>query len=336
MQELFSNAVKARIYLNKINQIEEALIDVIRSNRITKSERSRISELYDLLRFCEREDKELDLVTVLIDEMKANRMVSSKDIVKLTNIIHECKNELTSFVDEAFEEELARSMVPEREFTEYFAMLKNYVTEEISLDKEIKKKEVRRIIYNYPGHYIQSLYRYLQKKFSGEGFAYTTVLNYVNELVDEEEIITIGGPQGKFRYCFPNPKKITDRANYYNKYFGIIGTVKEKVTRSFSGSGWQRKYYNFYVINHSLVPEYILAVNFKAHIPQNSELTIRAYGDLEPFSYLEEKEGYILKNGLEEMDVLFARRVAKVIKNREEEVWSEPGKALLKVPTTLV
>lgn len=336
MQELVSISIKARIYLNKISQIEEALVEIIKSTQASRSAMMRISELEDLLRFCERNEREIELANIIVEELKSRKEIASEDIVKVIDVLHECKNELESFVDEMFEEQLVKSMTTKNKYDEYLSTLRNYITEKSSIDKKAKKGEIQRIIYNYPGHYIKSLHTYLQRKFGGEGITYTTVWNYVNELAGDGEIITIGGPQGKFRYCFPNPKKVGDRTSYYDKYFGIVGVVKEKVTKSFISTGQSKKYYDFYIVNSSIKPEIILATSFNAQIPINSGILLRSYGDLKPFRYLQENEGYIFKNGLREMDVLFARRIVKTINSTEKEIWSEPNKAFLAPPPMLI
>lgn len=333
MQGIVSTAVKARIYLNRINLIEEAILDTLRYDSTSKSNKEKISELLDLLRFCEREEGEIDFANAVLEEITSNGKPHSSDIVKLNDIIYECKNELASFVDEAFKEETAKSMISGKRYEDYFTILKNYVSQEILIDKKSKKKETQRIIYEYPGHYITSLYKYLRKKFGERGLTYGTVWRYINELVEDGSIITIGGPQGRVRYCFPNPKKVKDRSKYYNKYFGIEGIVKEKVTNKFKVIGLPG-FFDFYVVNSSIKPGYLLVVGYNAQIPLD-RIHVKAYGDLKSFSQL--KENYSPKNGLEKMDVLFARRVTTVVNNVEkEEVWSDPKKAALEISLPLI
>lgn len=323
---------RARTFINEFNTIEEALIDAIRDKKISKRNEMRLSHLVDLIKFCDRDEEEIYFANIIIDEIKSGKKLSSKDIAKINEILFECKNDLILYMNKMFSRERLLETHDQEEINRYFTALDYYISKDVITNKEIKKRETKKLIYKYPGLYIKNLAYLLQKKFGKPGLTYESVWNYVNELARENGILTIGGPQGRFRYCFPNPKYIEDRTQYYNKFFGISGVIEKKVTKDFEVIEFQTKYMDFYVVNSNINP-ILLAVDFNAPIQVDSSRTlIKSYGDLEPSSYLIEKQGYRPKNGLSDLDVLFARKVAKVEDSKEEEIWVDLERVYLEPP----
>ncbi len=316
---------KARVYHSQLNLLGEIIFEIIMQRNVKTGELEKlVNNLPEILSFCELDRSEAELVDAVIRELMENPAnVSSIDLNNVYEIINICKMELKEY---AREQTVERFVESEKErFSEYVNELKRHIFEEFQLDKERKKEEIMKLIYTSPGHYIKSLYVYLNKKYVG--ISYSAVWNYINELEREEKIITIGGPQGRYRYCFPNPKMIENRAVYYGKCFGINGVVEETILDRFKTPELRGPFYNIYLVNSSIKP--ILLVLPYGIGTLQLDIPIKAYGELEPYSYLE-KLGYLVEGENLRLDILFGWKVAAVSDGEEIEIWLDEEKAAIK------
>jgi len=316
---------RARIYHSQLNLLGEIIFEIIMQRNVKRRELKKLAKkLPEILSFCELNRSEVEFVDAVIRELIENPAnVSPIDLNNVYEIINICKVELKKY---AIDQTTERFVESERErFSEYVEELRRHIFGDFQLDKERKKEEILKLIYTSPGHYIKSLYTYLNKKYVG--VSYSAVWNYINELEREEKIITIGGPQGRYRYCFPNPKLIENRAVYYGKCFGINGVVEETILDRFRTPELRGPFYNIYLVN-SNIKSILLALPYGIGMLQ-SDTPIKAYGELEPYSYLE-KLGYLVEDKNLRLDILFGWKVAAVSDGREIEIWLDEEKAAIK------
>jgi len=328
MYELISSldrVSKARIYHSQLSLLGELIFEVIMQRDARVKELKKFtSSLIEILSFCEVDISEVELVDAVIKELIENPTnVSPIDLNNVYEITNTCKMDLKKYVKEQTIDKFVES---ERErFSRYVDELKKHVLGKVQLDKEGKKEEIRKHIYSFPGHYIRSLYIYFNKKYSG--ISYSAVWNYINELEREGRIITIGGPQGRYRYCFPNPKMVENRAIYYGKCFGVNGVIEEAILNKFRTPELKGPFYNIYLVNSNIKP-ILLALPYGIGMLE-LDIPIKAYGELEPYSYLE-KLGYLIEDESLRLDILFGWKVAAVSDGKEIEIWLDEEKAAIK------
>ena len=316
---------KARIYYSQLNLLGEIVFELIMKRDTKKVEKLKklANNLIEIFQFCELGIYEIELVDAVINELLVNPInVSPIDLNNIYEIINICKLELKNYVREQTTErftELARE-----QFSEYVNDLKKQIFRDLQLDKERRKEEIVRLIYTFPGHYIKSLYTLLNKKYVD--ISYSAVWKYINELEKEEKIITIGGPQGRYRYCFPNPKMVKNRAIYYGKYFGISGVVEEAILERFKTPELRGPFFNIYFINSNIQP-LLLILPYGVSILTLKD-SIKAYGRLESYSYLENL-GYFVENEELRLDVLLGWKVAAIREGKEVEIWIDEKKAVI-------
>lgn len=315
---------KARIYHGQLNLLGEIVFEVIMGRSLRRNElRKLASNLPEILSFCEVDKSEIELVDAVIGELVENPAnVSPIDLNKVYEIINTTKSELKRFVEEKTIEKFVETK--RDQFAEYVDELKKYVLGDIHADREKKKEEILKIVYKSPGHYIRSLYIYLSKKY--DKISYSAVWNYINELERDGKIITIGGPQGKFRYCFPNPEIVENRTIYYGKCFGIKGIVEELILDKFRTPELRGPFYSIYLVNSHIKP-ILLAIPFSVEI--ETEISISAYGELEPYHYLE-KLGYLAQDVSLKLDVLLGWKLEASIDGKEVEILIDEEKAFIK------
>ncbi|MFO7966793.1 MAG: hypothetical protein R6U44_04260 [Archaeoglobaceae archaeon] len=315
---------KARIYHSQINRLGQIIFEVIMRRDIDRRELEElVSNLPQILSFCEVDKGDEELVEAVTKELMENpAKVRSVDLNNTYEIINSCKAELRSYIREQTTERFVE--IEREKFSHYVDELKNHVLGEIQVDKEKRKGEAFKLVYNSPGHYIKSIHTYLSRKY-GE-ISYSAVRNYINELKEEKKIITIGGPQGKFRYCFPHPNIIEDKSFYYGRCFGIEGATEEPVSDKFRTPELSGPFFNIYVVNSNIKPV-LLALPYGVS-KLESDTSIKAYGEIEPYNYLENL-GYLPDDNSLRLDVLFGWKVARVSDGEEIEVWLDENRATI-------
>ncbi len=318
--------------LNYYETAKESLFDAIKEEQISKDTKRKLESLKELVHFCDRDEEDSGLVYFVISKLMDKKPPLSKDMTKTLEILESCKRDIVSFISEEFGLGVPISPLRKDEFEKYVSDLQTIVGEEIEASKEQRKKLTQDFVFDHPGLYVDFLTDQLQNMFGEKGFSYSNVLNYVNELTNDEWLTTIGGPQGAYRYCFPNAKKVKEPSKYYGRPFAIEGVIKREVTSSFDLT-MANKFQDIYLVNVAENPgNFLLVVNYGALGPSKA-ITIKSYGDLEPFDYLvSEKRIFPVdteKTELERHDVLLAKKVAEIVDGKEKEMWTDPRGALL-------
>lgn len=139
-----------------------------------------------------------------------------------------------------------------------------------------RRQVVRDIIYRHPGLYIAEVAHLYQRAIGIEAH-YSTVKKYVDELVSSREIVTIGGPQGVLRHCFPNPHNLVDWTAYHYRPFALKGTIDRRLTFDFEQS--RGPWREVFLLNHQSPPT-LLSLKFGKVLPQGS--AIECFGVLYP------------------------------------------------------
>ncbi|AEA47881.1 hypothetical protein [Archaeoglobus veneficus] len=318
MYKLFSNVMKANVYLTKLESIERAVLRLLRK-RYCNEDFEELNQLINILEFCDKPISEIELASVVLEGlMRDPESVEEEDVQSLLQLIHECKLDLELFIEHHTHTDFVSSVVPREEYEKYLAGLESFLG--ISTERVNLRDRILEIIYEYPGNYIKSIHNFISKRVIE--VSYTTVWKYVNELEELGKILTIGGPQGNLRYCFPNPKEVRNRKEYYGKYFGIQGVIKERITDYFTTSYKSQSFYDFYIVNSDVVPEIILTVGYGTRIKLGSKVEIKAYGLIQSIEYLKESEGYIPKTDFDDLDVLLGWRVT-LAENEREVLWAD-------------
>lgn len=329
-----SRASEARMMLKYFEPAKEGIFEVLRKRQITKNTKDRLDKAIELVKFCDRSDDEIGLMRFLISHLAKNEIPESKDLTKALEILDICKSDLLNYINEEFGVGSPISQEKKDEFEEDFSSLKSTIYKRRKRLGESRKILVRDVIFDRPGLYIELLTDALQSRYGEMGFSYPTVWGCINELVEEKWILTVGGPQGAYRYCFPHPNKVKNRSKYYGSVFAIEGGVEERVTNLIDLPKMP-KFYEIYLVNAHLNQKTLMLTDYNAPI-EPDDITIRAYGDLQPFKYLTEKMTHISqKSGLKTHDILLARKIAKIENGKEKELWFDRQKGLLFSPQTL-
>lgn len=314
---------KARSFLIESGKIKETLIDAFDKGGATNAMGKLLLSMQEIANFCERDEAEIVLIREITSSLLGNIKPTPRDIREVLDILSECQSDLKNFIVEKM-----RLSAPKSEkFYEYYSAISKYAKMKEESTKERKKELILQQIFQTPGLYVTLLSNGLRKQQFGEefGFSVSSVWQYVNELSNEKKIITVGGPQGRYRYCFPHPSMIKDRTKYYHEIFPYEGIVQEKVTYKFIQTKVKR-FKDIFVVNGVERP-ILLIVDFgKLHnIEKNM---IKGYGDLESFGYLK-NEGFTPLDKEFSMDILRARKVARMINGHEEELWFDKEMANL-------
>lgn len=311
---------KARDLLIKSEKAKKALLDAFSQTRVSDSTKDVLLSIEEIASFCERDDTEITLTRGVIQCLLENLKPATDDVILVLDLLNECQRELEGYIVEKMDLFGPKS----EKFTEHYTTISEYIKMKEKDPREQRKNLVQQHIFETPGLYVRLLAEILHRKYGEEGFSSSSVLQYINELYLERRIITVGGPQGRERYCFPDPRKITDRTKFYHKVFAIEGVVEKKITMMFTANR-PRKFRDLYLANGVITP-IILAVDY-GKLPHIEKTLIRSYGDLEPFEYFVRTEGFIPQDQRFTMDVLKARKVARVVNGHEEEVWLDKERA---------
>jgi len=317
---IFKRVLDASVYLSRLESIELTILKLLRGRPLEENPNLLVNQFIEILEFSDMPLSKIELAGVLFKNIVEGSMdLQEEDTQSLLDIIHECKYRLESFVEHHTHSDFVSSTVPTERYERYFRDLMDFLG--YGEEDENLMEIISEIIYKYPGNYITSIYKYVTKNIAK--VSYTTIWRYINDLEAFGKILTIGGPQGNLRYCFPNPKRIRNREEYYGKYFGIQGIVNEKITNHFTTTYKGNKIYDFYIVNSNVVPEVILAVGYGSRITPGSNVEIKAYGLIHSIKYLIESEGYVPETDLSNLDVLFGWRVTLAEDERKGVLWAD-------------
>lgn len=183
-------------------------------------------------------------------------------------------------------------------------------------NRDRRQKAIRHTLEKRPGLYVTELYRELIR-FSRIRTTYATVWNDVHSMEAEDELLTIGGPQGTPRYCFPHPAVLRNRRAYYENFMGTTGVVKDRLTDRFD---FTRRYIDLFLVN-SLTQSLILVLKYGAAKEDIIGAKIKTFGRLHPFDFLRKHEGLEPRATISPVDVLRVFSIARVEDGAEQTIW---------------
>ena len=191
---------------------------------------------------------------------------------------------------------------------------------ELGFDQELKERERRHriitdLIWKRPGLYVAELYDVLRRRRAIK-VSYPTIWNDAKFLESQQRLITIGGPQGSPRYCFPHPRMIEDRKVYYRNFYGMEGVVEEWLTDRFEP---RADYLDLLLVNSHEKP-LILALRIGVTRPQLVGEKVKAFGKLFGHDFLD-RFGSVRVPRVTEMDVLHTINLTRIVNERENPVW---------------
>jgi len=169
-----------------------------------------------------------------------------------------------------------------------------------------------------PGLYVAELYN----RLVGGGTirtTYTTLWTDVRWLQVREQLITVGGPQGSPRYCFPHPNAIQDRRDFYNRFFCTEGIIDKNLTESFS---MRKHWFEAYRVN-SMTKALILLLEHGAVKGEVVGQRVKSFGRLHNFESAQRSHGLDPKPGVKPADVLRAINVTQISNGKEVTMWHE-------------
>ncbi len=185
--------------------------------------------------------------------------------------------------------------------------------------------EVDQLVFRLPGRFIHLIYEELNPTGMRKGFSYGSVRDYVDELVSRGRVLTVGGPQGIPRYCFPHPNQLQSRSKYYGGPFGIPGVIEEDVTNDFDFSRARGSMPEVFLTNQILNSPILLLAR-GGNLGGVTGRRTKSYGRIFPFEEMERFFGLRAKNGIQPRDILLA---GKVILDEgpgnENVLWSDPA-----------
>lgn len=311
---------KARDLFRKSEKAKKALIDAFGQGMARNDTKTFLLLIKEITAFCEREDSEIILINGVISSLLRDKRPSSEDVMIILGILDECQRDLKNYIVE----KMYLSGPKSKEFTEYYTAISEYAKNKEESTREKRKELVLQQIFQTPGLYIALLTDILQEQHGKDRFSSSSIWQYIDELSQERKVITVGGPQGRERYCFPDSRVIADLSQFYHRLFAMKGIVEERVTNRFVLTS---KFRDIFLVNHIERPLLLVVDYGKLHHIEGN--LIVSYGDLEPFEYLVNIEGFKPRDDLLNLDILKARKVDRVVDGREEVVWLDSERANL-------
>jgi len=308
----------ARKNFNNLDKIGELIFNIILSR---KPHSLSINEIKELLIFCEAGEMEIDYFLTVCREINESPYdIKSEDLNKIYEIINYHKRSLKEFYLEA-----SFNLFTCEERRHIQEKIIPQIIDHLDIHNNCDKRDIiYKLIYKYPGNYIKNIYKQVGVE---TGLSYAGVWKYINELEMEKEIITIGGPQGNYRYCFPNPEKIKNRQFYYNKYFGIKNVKLSDALTSFSVLEPKGPFYNLYRVENS-ENDLLLALPWGRDI--DNQHKVEAYGELHEYEWLE-KRGYRALSNNDERDVLLSYKVTDLDNYKNREIYTDDNNATITI-----
>ena len=214
------------------------------------------------------------------------------------------------------------SLTPTAEYRDLYQRITSHLLEAVG-PREVRNRQARhRAIFATlqisPGLYVAELYN----RLVGSGTVrttYTTLWSDVRWLQIQEQLITVGGPQGSPRYCFPHPKTIQNRHDFYNRFYCAEGIVDKNLTDSFS---MRKHWFDVYRVN-SMTKALILVLEHGAVKGEMVGSRVKSFGRLHKFESAQRSHGLDPKPGVKPEDVLRAINVTQVRNGKEVTMWHE-------------
>ncbi len=290
----------------------------------TKPSKETIGQLEDLSDFLAQSDRpedQIDLVSDVVGDLSEGTNLTPELAMELDDIILNSQADIEAELREASHSSLAVAG-PYREFRE---RMMSAVAHDLGVArtraKEIRRTACLEIIRDRPGLYIRQVSDWFNR-LHPDALTYGSIWSYVHELVAEGEVLTIGGPQGSPKYCFPQVKREEGRARYYGKPFAAEGVVERDIGESFEPVS-PHQFKDFYLLRPEESDPMILVVAYGALASVHSGEPVKTFGELNQFGQTTRHIGFRYDDGEElgNLDMLTAVNVARVRNGAEQNIW---------------
>ncbi len=311
--------------LDKCQGVRRAIFGLLGSPSPDPRARREMANLPNILADCDRTKAEVEFAVRILDDMNADAVLAPDVAMQIDEILLECQLDLKLYINDHYHLSVPLED-PYVSINERFVKSMRDLVQESRFQAKTRRLQVTmNIIREKPGFYIKEVYNWFNR-IASEELSYGTIWGYVHELQERESILTIGGPQGSPKYCFPHAREIEDRARYYDMPFGIEARVAEDVSESFVPVSSQQ-FKDFFVLEPDELEPMILVVASGALGDLGQGETLRTFGRLWKFEYLEQRAGFAYTDGgdLRNLDMLLALKVARVLDQKEEELWFDRG-----------
>lgn len=300
---------EGRVLLHQLRSVRRVILESLqRGGEISKADIRSLKRLVDVLRRCDRPSEDLDAAKSQFLALRESKLMSIDAVMILESVITHCESDILSFVSEISDVE-AGTLDELEPIKRAYLMELEEASGEPQLREAMRSIELtRETVFDMPGMYMKEVHDFLVSRYSMD-ISYTSIRQYIGELERRQEILTIGGPQGAYRYCFPNPRHVADKEEYYGRPFAISGEIEDRVTSSWNQRA-PKRYRDLFVVNSSNPERTLLIVDYEK-VPQLTLGTsIVSFGKLQDVDYIQSYEGLEAFDGADEVnDVLIGLKV---------------------------
>jgi len=319
-----------RQLIHQLRKTRRTILETVERGKSRSEDVKAIKALAKIFEACHRTPDEIKGVRNAARRLGRIETIPLDHAMYLIELIAQCEQDIRAVLREvsgADFELLPEFHAKEQAFTEELLAL---VEEKQGQPPERVMDLTKELVYRHPGLYISEMHQFLVSRHFRD-MSYSSVWLSVHRLQDESNIITIGGPQGKRRYCFPNPELLASREEYYGLPYALLGRIEEHVTDRFEQVRGTRLR-DLFVVNSSSASGTLLIIDYHGAPELGIGAPIKSFGRLETFDYVVSQEGLDPVNGVGEPDVVLGLKVALIIDGEENEVWYdkaiETGKSL--------
>ncbi len=311
--------------LEELQKMRKAVF-VVGFSRPSKEAMSRLKSLSDLLAQSDRPRNEIDLVFDVVGDLSEGTNLTPDLAMELDDIILKTQSDIEAELREAYHSTVT--------VTDTYRQLRERMTSAVAHDlgaararaKAIRRSVCLEIITDRPGLYIRQVSDWFNRLHT-DTLTYGSIWKYVHELAAEGQILTLGGPQGSPKYCFPQVRDEESRARYYGKPFAAEGVVEREVGESFEPVS-PHQFKDFYLLQPEESAPVILVVAFGALQSVDLGEPVKTFGELNQFGHATQHIGFRYEDGEElgSLDMLVALNVARVENGAEENIWFDHEK----------
>lgn len=213
---------EARTRLKEFERLSVELLEAWRGTEVLDTE---LEQALDAIEGCglgEPEQRQLELV---IENLSTGGDVTTKNMQSALEVVAEAKSNLNEALRLRY-----RDVSPDDELKELSESIQEEITEREP--RADRLNFIASTVRSNPGLFIKEVWRVYASQRANP-VEYGTIHKDIDRLEADGRILTLGGPQGRNRYCYPNPQDLDDWSPYYYQPFLVEGTVEEFLTPSY-------------------------------------------------------------------------------------------------------
>jgi hypothetical protein len=315
---------RIRKFLLDAEMIRQALFEIARAGPKVAGGQASLLYLERAARELGTRPENLRAIQVMRNQLAHGHTPSVQDLAQAERLLNQVRDITARFLprEEAFEGQISRA-----DRDRFFAAAKivdSQLGAAASRNRSSHIHEVQELVFSSPGHFIFDLYERLNRPLPRPGFSYSSVWLYIQELVGRGRVLTVGGPKGVNRYCFPNPNAVEHWDQYYDGPFAVEAILGRKLTDRFDFSRSTRLVDVFEA--NSVLKRGVLLVTDMGRIDATRDRRVKSFGTLKSFGHLESDLGLVTLGRVARRDVLVAGGVDEVRPDgHEHRLWLSPN-----------